>query len=177
MGQQFQNVGPWICNYEIAGGPLQEGSYKGQGKRKAEFRCGRSMRLYGFLHCMNGRLPWLAREQPTFLFMLLGWSSPSLLLWWWYWSGCWCHLGGCAGLGLCCFQALADLSFSVWCFLLFVIGWVSHASLAWLVGFHGYGTAWFVSGVTSFTSKESHDAWGGELAHECYVTPLSYDRW
>jgi hypothetical protein len=56
-----------------------------------------------------------------------------------------------------------------------VIGWVSHASLAWLVGFHGYGTAWFVSGVTSFTSKESHDAWGGELAHECYVTPLSYD--
>jgi len=38
---------------------------------------------------------------------------------------------------------------------------VSHASLAWLVGFHGYSTAWFVSGVRSFTSKESHDAGGG----------------
>jgi len=56
---------------------------------------------------------------------------------------------------------------------------VSYASLAWLVGFHGYSTAWFVSGVTSVTSKGSHDAGEGggeELAHECYVTPLSHDR-
>jgi hypothetical protein len=52
---------------------------------------------------------------------------------------------------------------------LFVMGCVSLASLAWLVGFHGYSTAWFVSGITSFTSKESHDAGvgvgGEELAH------------
>jgi hypothetical protein len=46
IGQQFQNVRPRICNYEIAGGPLQEGFYKGQGRRKVEFRCGHSMRLY-----------------------------------------------------------------------------------------------------------------------------------
>ena len=38
---------------------------------------------------------------------------------------------------------------------------MKHVSLAWLLGFHGYRTAWFVSGVTSFTSKESHDAGRG----------------
>lgn len=161
---------------------LQEGSCKGQGQWKAEVRCGHSMRLHWFLHCMNGRLPWLAREKPSFLFTLLGWSSPSLLLWWWYWSGCWCRQEDVLALAFAVFKPwLIYLPVCSVFFFLFMMGWVSHASLAWLVGFHDYITAWFVCGVTSFTSKESHDAGGGggvSTRMLCrYVTPLSFDRW
>lgn len=159
MGQQFQNMRPWICNRDIAGGPLQEGCYKGQGQRKAESRSGHKVRLHWFLHCTNVRLPWLARQKPSFLFVLLGRSSPSLLLWWWsrssllrimgrYRRMLWLWLVLCSSHGWFIFQCAVFFvcdGVSESCFIGMVSGfpWLQYSLICeWCHKFYFQGVIW-----------------------------------